>query len=121
PDAGDARAAGDAAPAEAAPADGGPADGDGAHADDGTPLGLVLRLFGEALGLPDIEPDESFFELGGDSLIATRVLARIREVYPVDIKMRSLFASATAADLAALIESRLADPDRARDTDEEPS
>ncbi|CAL9565334.1 type I polyketide synthase [Streptomyces sp. enrichment culture] len=136
PDAGDARAAGDAAraeaapaeaapaeaaPAEAAPADGGPADGDGAHADDGTPLGLVLRLFGEALGLPDTEPDESFFELGGDSLIATRVLARIREVYPVDIKMRSLFASATAADLAALIESRLADPDRARDTDEEPS
>ncbi|SES10973.1 Phosphopantetheine attachment site [Streptomyces sp. yr375] len=84
-----------------------------------TPLGLVLRLFGEALGLTDIEPDESFFELGGDSLIGVKLLARIRETYPVEIKMRSLFASATAADLAALIERRLADPDHDHDHDTE--
>ncbi|MGD3111880.1 type I polyketide synthase [Streptomyces sp. YGL11-2] len=88
---------------------------------DDTPLALVLRLFGEALGLSDIEPDESFFELGGDSLIAAKLLVKIRSVYPVEIKMRSLFSAATAADLAELIEQRLADPDHGRSTDEESS
>ncbi|MEW2260262.1 beta-ketoacyl synthase N-terminal-like domain-containing protein [Streptomyces sp. NPDC047869] len=93
----------------------GPDSGD-RPADD-TPLGVVLRLFGEALGLPDIEPDESFFELGGDSLIAMKLFAQLKEIYPVEIKMRSLFDAATAADLAALIEQRLADPHL--DTEEE--
>ncbi|MBB1252302.1 JamP [Streptomyces sp. OF3] len=86
-------------------------DKSGSHAPDrpadDTPLGLVLHLFGEALGLSDVEPDESFFELGGDSLVGVKVLARIREVYRVDIKMRSLFAAATATDLAELIEQQL--------------
>ncbi|WP_149179205.1 type I polyketide synthase [Streptomyces sp. TRM49041] len=107
------------------PTSGGPAADDTSRPDagpaDDTPLALVLRLFGDALGLPDIEPDESFFELGGDSLIAARLLAQIRETYPVEIRMRSLFSSATAADLAALIERQLADPDRGTGTDEEPS
>ncbi|NUR00277.1 MAG: type I polyketide synthase [Streptomyces sp.] len=89
----------------------------GDRATDDTPLGVVLRLFGEALGLPDIEPDESFFELGGDSLIAVKLFAQLKEIYPVEIKMRSLFESATAADLAALIERQLADPHP--DTEEE--
>ncbi|MFE5401277.1 beta-ketoacyl synthase N-terminal-like domain-containing protein [Streptomyces sp. NPDC056580] len=101
----------DAEPAavSAAPAPGGPPDPAERPADD-TPLGVVLGLFGEALGLPDIEPDESFFELGGDSLIAMKLFARLKEIYPVEIKMRSLFDAATAADLAALIERRLAGP-----------
>lgn len=76
---------------------------------DDTPLALVLRLFGEALGMPDIEPDESFFELGGDSLVGAKLMAQIREAYPVEIKMSSLFDAATAADLAVLIERQLAD------------
>ncbi|MFG3043387.1 type I polyketide synthase [Streptomyces sp. NPDC048241] len=84
---------------------------------DDTPLGVVLRLFGDALGLPDIEPDESFFELGGDSLIAVKLFAQLREIYPVDIQMSSLFESATAADLAALIERQLTEPHQA--TEEE--
>ncbi|MFI7323109.1 beta-ketoacyl synthase N-terminal-like domain-containing protein [Streptomyces rubiginosohelvolus] len=84
------------------------AEPDASRPDDGTPLSFVLGLFGEALGLPDIEPDESFFELGGDSLVGIKLLARIREAYPVEIKMSSLFTAATAADLAAVVEEQLA-------------
>ncbi|NEA71089.1 type I polyketide synthase [Streptomyces sp. SID13588] len=106
----------DEEPATGSAADGiGRLEADDRPADD-TPLGLVLRLFGEALGLADVEPEESFFELGGDSLVAVKLLARIREIYPVEIKMRSLFTSATAADLAGLIEQRLAELDQ--DTEE---
>ncbi|MFJ3170816.1 type I polyketide synthase [Streptomyces roseus] len=105
-----------AAPSGVAAAESRP-ESDDRPAGDDTPLGVVLRLFGEALGLPDIEPDESFFELGGDSLIAVKLFAQLREIYPVEIKMRSLFESATAVDLAALIEQQLADPHP--DTEEE--
>ncbi|MFF7450316.1 MULTISPECIES: beta-ketoacyl synthase N-terminal-like domain-containing protein [unclassified Streptomyces] len=105
--------------AELAPsADGvGSRSGDGAA--DGTPLALVLRLFSEALGLEDIEPDESFFDLGGDSLIATKLLAEIRAVHPVEIKARALFATPTAAGLAELIERQLQGHDDAHGTQEE--
>ncbi|MFE2288840.1 type I polyketide synthase [Streptomyces sp. NPDC059443] len=104
------------APLSGAQAGGSRPESEDRPADD-TPLGVVLRLFGEALGLPDIEPDENFFELGGDSLIAVKLFAQLREIYPVEIKMRALFESATAVDLAALIEQQLADPHQ--DTEEE--
>ncbi|WP_405762659.1 type I polyketide synthase [Streptomyces sp. NBC_00045] len=113
---GDRPAEDEAAAPSGVPAAGGRPESEDRPADD-TPLGVVLRLFGEALGLPDIEADESFFELGGDSLIAVKLFAQLREIYPVEIKMRALFESATAADLAALIEQQLADPHQ--DTEEE--
>ncbi|WP_052488811.1 type I polyketide synthase [Streptomyces sp. 150FB] len=100
-------------------ADAGPVTG-GRPADD-TPLALVLRLFSDALGLADIEPDESFFDLGGDSLVAAKLLAEIREVYPVKIEARSLFTTPTAAGLAELVESRLAQRGHQHSTDEEAS
>ncbi|MGE7437201.1 type I polyketide synthase [Kitasatospora sp. NPDC001175] len=84
-----------------------------------TPLAFVLRLFGQALGLDDIEPDESFFDLGGDSLIGAKLLAEIREAYPVDIKARSLFLTPTAAGIADLIERQLADGGNQHSTDKE--
>ncbi|MGW1895268.1 type I polyketide synthase [Streptomyces sp. NPDC002004] len=69
-------------------------------------LGLVTALFAEILQLPEVEPDESFFDLGGDSLIATRFVVRAREVFPVELVPRTLFEAPTAARLAALIDAR---------------
>ncbi|MFI8930672.1 type I polyketide synthase [Streptomyces sp. NPDC053474] len=70
-------------------------------------LDVVTALFAEILHLPDVEPDESFFDLGGDSLIAARFVARAREVLPVDLVPRTLFEAPTASGLAALIEDRM--------------
>ncbi|MFJ8476079.1 type I polyketide synthase [Kitasatospora sp. NPDC094011] len=118
-------APGPAEPADATAADtepGRPAEEEPAPAGerpaDGTPLAFVLRLFGQALGLDDIEADESFFDLGGDSLIGAKLLAELREAYPVDIKARSLFLTPTAAGIAELVERQLAD---GRDRGAEPS
>jgi hypothetical protein len=47
--------------------------------------------------------NDSFFDLGGYSLLATQVLARIREVFFVELPLNSLFESKTLGDLAAQI------------------
>ncbi|MFF1832867.1 type I polyketide synthase [Streptomyces sp. NPDC058231] len=71
-------------------------------------LDRVAALFAEILDLPDVEPDDSFFDLGGDSLIATQFVARARLVFPVELVPRTLFEAPTAAELAALIDERAA-------------
>lgn len=49
------------------------------------PLAVVLQVWKEELGVADPTPDVDFFELGGDSVLAARVAARLRQRYPVPI------------------------------------
>jgi acyl carrier protein len=37
----------------------------------------IIHIFRRVLDTPDVGPDSDFFELGGDSLLATRVLSAI--------------------------------------------
>ena len=69
-------------------------------------LPVVLELFTEILGVTDIEPDESFVDLGGDSLLAARLIARLHDELPVELVTRTLFEAPTAAELAALLDER---------------
>ena len=49
---------------------------------------------------------ESFFDLGGDSLLATRMIARVRAVLGVELPLRALFfGTPTIAALAERIEA----------------
>ncbi|MER7577606.1 amino acid adenylation domain-containing protein [Streptomyces sp. NPDC126514] len=63
---------------------------------------LVCRLFEEVLKLPrdTVGTDVNFFDLGGDSLLATRLLARLRHETGVEIPITALFATPTPAALA---------------------
>jgi acyl transferase domain-containing protein len=72
---------------------------------------VVAGLFGEMLGLgpDDLDRDESFFDLGGDSLVATKILVAIRKIYPIELALRSMFEAPTVNTFAALVEERLAE------------
>jgi len=60
----------------------------------------LARIFAEVLGRERVGVDESFFELGGDSLIATRVIARINLELGSAATVRDLFDAPTVAKLA---------------------
>ncbi|WP_329491350.1 amino acid adenylation domain-containing protein [Kitasatospora sp. NBC_01246] len=68
---------------------------------------LVTDLWGEVLGLPRVGVLDDFFALGGDSLLVTRVVARIRAAVGLDVPIRDAFELSTAAALAARIEDLL--------------
>nr|WP_050434519.1 non-ribosomal peptide synthetase [Chondromyces crocatus] len=70
-----------------------------------TPTQRVLaRLFTEALRLHDVGLDDSFLDLGGDSVTAAGILWGIQRELGVDLPFRSLLDARTLEDLATLVE-----------------
>ena len=46
---------------------------------------------------------DSFFDLGGHSLIATRLVSKVIERFQLELPLQSLFATPTIAEMAAVI------------------
>lgn len=76
----------------------------------------VAGIFQELLGIEGIGIEDGFYELGGHSLLAIRAVAKLRDAFPVDVKMRELlFENPTVAAIAATIEARLSEETRLQD------
>ena len=69
----------------------------------------LAGLWAEFLGIPSPGRRQNFFALGGDSLLATRMAAAVKQRYGVELPMRDLFATPTIAALAPLIEESVGD------------
>ncbi|WP_436521068.1 condensation domain-containing protein [Actinoplanes sp. HUAS TT8] len=71
-------------------------------------LAVVADLFAEVLELDDggdLAPDDDFFDEGGDSLQAVRLVNAIRARFGVELSLKALFRAPTVAGLLASIES----------------
>ncbi|GAA2788345.1 acyl carrier protein [Kitasatospora sp. CM 4170] len=63
----------------------------------------VAEIFRRVLESSDVEPDSDFFLLGGDSLIATRVLSAVARTYGVELTFDDFALAPTPAGLVRLI------------------
>ncbi|WP_045563376.1 non-ribosomal peptide synthetase [Streptomyces sp. FxanaA7] len=84
-------------PGEPAPA---PSEGDGTPDRRSAHVELVARLFQEVLAVPRAEPDDDFFALGGDSLLAMRIATRLKAEFDLDLDIELLFQYSTVRELA---------------------
>lgn len=69
--------------------------------------GELARVFAEVLELERASDEDDFFDLGGDSLRAARLLARIRETWDAQISLREFYPTPTLAHLTDLVARRV--------------
>ncbi|OKA03445.1 hypothetical protein BS618_34115, partial [Rhodococcus erythropolis] len=62
---------------------------------------IVASVFAEVLGVERVGLDDDFFALGGNSLIATRVAARLGQALDAQVPVRVLFEASSVELLAA--------------------
>ncbi|MFF8828652.1 amino acid adenylation domain-containing protein [Streptomyces sp. NPDC015131] len=89
-------------PAGAAQEAGPPVPADVVQDDDVAREERVARAFAEVLGLPGAPADVSFFDLGGDSMLAIRLLSRLRRAGLV-VAPQDIFEHRTARALARVV------------------
>ncbi|WP_165226315.1 non-ribosomal peptide synthetase [Aquisphaera insulae] len=67
----------------------------------------VAEIWREVLSVDRIGAEDNFFEAGGHSLLATQALARVRDLFEVELSVHDLLDDPTVAGLARRVEQRV--------------
>lgn len=65
----------------------------------------VAAILSQLLQLTDVFSDTDFFEVGGDSLLAVRLINAVKTTFAVDISMREVFDNRTVSKISQLIDA----------------
>jgi NAD(P)-dependent dehydrogenase (short-subunit alcohol dehydrogenase family)/acyl carrier protein len=88
--------------------DGPAATTDGAYlAPSGQVEQQLVQLWEEATGTTGIGVEHDFFQVGGNSLVAAQLMARVRSAFGVKLPMRVLFESPTISAMARAVEANV--------------
>ncbi|WP_161314399.1 type I polyketide synthase [Sneathiella litorea] len=66
----------------------------------------IAGFWSDLLGVEQAEPDADFFDLGGHSLAAVRLFAKIRKEYDTDLPLATLFQAPTLRSLSEVVISK---------------
>ncbi|MGA5133610.1 non-ribosomal peptide synthetase [Streptomyces olivoreticuli] len=75
------------------------------HAPDGEVETLIADVWSEVLGRAHIRADDDFFAMGGHSLIALRVVARLKKQLGIALSTREVYRHPRLRDLAQHVET----------------
>ena len=64
---------------------------------------MLATIWQDVLHVDRIGVHDDFFELGGNSLLAMQVVARVREIFQLEMEIRSLFERTTIEGMAAAV------------------
>jgi amino acid adenylation domain-containing protein/non-ribosomal peptide synthase protein (TIGR01720 family) len=68
---------------------------------------LLKGIWSEVLGAQNAAVDQNFFDLGGHSLLATQLISRVRQLFQIDLPLRTLFEAPTISTLGARVDVAL--------------
>ncbi|OBA58466.1 non-ribosomal peptide synthetase [Mycobacterium sp. 1100029.7] len=68
---------------------------------------IVAGIYGQVLGLERVGVENSFFDLGGDSLSAMRVVAAINTAFDSNLSVRALFEAPSVRTVSARLDSKV--------------
>jgi amino acid adenylation domain-containing protein len=63
----------------------------------------LVKIWAEVLDLDQVGVHDNFFDLGGHSLAATRVISRVVKAFPLELPIKALFDSPTVVEMAEII------------------
>jgi len=63
----------------------------------------LAQVWAEILTLDQVGIHDNFFDLGGHSVAATRVVSRVIRTFQVEVPLQALFAAPTVAEMAAVV------------------
>ena len=63
----------------------------------------IAEVWRDLLGVQEVAPGDDFFALGGHSLAAVRLFAKIRKQFGVDLPLATLFQAPTLAELSRIV------------------
>ena len=63
----------------------------------------IVQIFRRILDTPEVKPNSDFFELGGDSLLATRVLSAIAREFGTELEFEDFVDDPSAEGLFAKV------------------
>jgi aryl carrier-like protein len=68
----------------------------------------LAEIWCDVLEIPEVDRQDNFFTVGGDSLLVAKVVRHIRRIWPIAVTVRDLFERPELAELAHWIDQRTA-------------
>jgi acyl carrier protein len=77
----------------------------------GTPTeSIIAKIWSETLGIDEIGTDDNFFDLGGDSILVSKVVSTVNRAFPWGLSVREFFEAPTVARTSQILTTKEPSP-----------